>query len=352
MGNIFITGATGQVGHELVNYLLESQKLNINNPQEIICLVRTPAKAKHLLNRGCSLVKGSLRDQPIIYETFQKFQPKFVFHLAANIYVYASYTEMMEDNYYGTRNVLDAFVQSDAQTFVYSSSIVVYDHKNITGNHTHFTEEDALGSAKMGMDRPYTISKRKTEKLIHDYQQRYPEKDFIIARISPIIGFHDRQMIPTIIASYKIPVPKLIDKGSGKLSLTSSKDCARAMVFLAERSAQIKGQIFNVAHDMLNFSEIFSIFAAYYHRPRPFISIPKKLFLWLIPPINWLRKVTPHNKLLQTILSESTMDYLTHSYFYDSTKLQNLGFQYLDEIKTIFLESLDYINRKMNLLEN
>ena len=44
MAKIFITGATGQVGGNLVNFLVKQRELEIENPKDIICLVRDPAK--------------------------------------------------------------------------------------------------------------------------------------------------------------------------------------------------------------------------------------------------------------------------------------------------------------------
>ena len=69
MTKVFITGATGQVGYQVANYLLSEKRLGISHPSDIICLIRNPAKAQSLVSQGITLVKGDLQDSDTIFET-------------------------------------------------------------------------------------------------------------------------------------------------------------------------------------------------------------------------------------------------------------------------------------------
>lgn len=348
MNKVFITGGTGQVGHEVVKLFLEEQSLSVNKPQDIICLARTPRNAIYLMKNNVTIIKGSLSQKKRIIEAFQYYQPNVVFHIAANIDVNASLEQMMRDNFYGTKNVLEAFVKSKAITFVFASSVVVYDHSTTIGNHTEFKESDPINYKDNSNERPYTISKRKCEVLIQRYQELYPNKNFVIARLSPIIGNYDRMFIPTTIEAFNLPIPKLIDKGSGKLSLTSSEDIARALIFLVIHITKTKSQIFNIAHTTKTFFEIFIIIAHFLNKPKPLLSIPKNLFLLILPILSFMKKITPKSRLLQIFLSDTTLDYLTHTYIYNSDKIKKLGFKFQSNITHIFRNSIDFRLKEKN----
>ena len=60
--SIFITGATGQTGSQLAEYLIETQKLGVSSPKEIICLVRNLKKAEFLTKLGVRIEEGDLLD--------------------------------------------------------------------------------------------------------------------------------------------------------------------------------------------------------------------------------------------------------------------------------------------------
>lgn len=340
MIKVFITGATGQVGHELVRYLLETNKLGIKSPKDIICLVRTPQKAVFLQEQQVTIIQGNIHNRDLLNNIFLDFQPDYVFHIAANIYVYASYEEMIKDNYIGTKNVLDAFVLSRSHTFIYASSIVVYDHKNTNGNQIEFTEDMKIGKIHPSSDLPYSISKRKAEKLMQKYQQKFLKKHFSIARLSLIVGPYDRQFLPRIVQIFHLPIPKLVDKGNAKINLTSSRDCARALIFLAEKNHKTQNEVFNVANKPISFYEIFAVFAHYYQLSMPCISIPKEIVEFCFPLFNWIQKIFKNNELIQTIFSGTTIEYLTHSYSYNSQKIQKLGFVYEDDVRFTILQSL------------
>ncbi len=162
MAKIFITGATGQVGSHLVEYLVRKVKagsfpgnnpLGVGNIRDIFCLIRPrknkdskasdavngsrkapesvpvgipSGRGKKFLERlGVKFVTGDLSNIKFLLEALNGID--YVFHLAANVYVYSNFEDMYKTNVEGTKNLLDAFVKSNAILFVYTSSVIVYD---------------------------------------------------------------------------------------------------------------------------------------------------------------------------------------------------------------------------------
>ena len=354
MGKIFITGATGQIGSNLVHLLVSSDQypLGIQSPSDIVCFVRNLEKAQFLDKMGITLIQGSLSDKTLLKQILDTTDFEYIFHLAANITVYATYDEMFETNVNGTRNLLDAFVPSNSSCFLHSSSIIVYDSNQVKSPNTEFYEEDPWGPVEQGEDVPYAITKRKAELLVSQYMKDYPDKSFIITRFSAVIGPGDRQMIPNLVTSLGLKMPKLINHGQGALCFTSGLDAARAQVFLAELNHTTDRQVFNVANRMASLSELFSYVANYYHRKPPSFSVPLWVFKAVLPVLRIFKVFFPKNKTLQTMLSPTALEYLEHTYSYNADKLRNLGFQFQDTIAEAVHQGLEKYDPKRLLLKS
>ncbi|MHA1620282.1 MAG: NAD-dependent epimerase/dehydratase family protein [Promethearchaeota archaeon] len=351
---ICITGATGQVGRHVVEYLLNQSEISIENPSEIICLVRNPSKADSLQKLGVSIIQGDLNDSDLLRRIFDEHSIEYVFHLAATVSVYASYDEMYRTNVLGTRNLLDAFCASSARCFIHTSSIVVYYHFHTRKSHQihEFTEDSPLGPSIQGQDVPYAVTKRLAEVLVQDYARQHPTKSILITRLGPIIGRGDRQMIPSLIKTLALPIPKLINHGEGQISLTAPRDVARAQVFLVRNGSEYSGHVFNVARELWNFRQLFDVVAEYYARKPPTSSIPLWLYRVLKPMLKMLRLLFSRSELIQTLFSESALTYLEHSYSYRSDKLIQLGFSFQVPIRDTILEGLQDLDPDRKIVKN
>ena len=116
----FVTGGTGFLGGRLVERLRE-------RGDEVVCLVRRPAKAARLRELGCELVEGDLTSSEAMSQGMQGCDA--VFHLAADYRggVHDSVLPDMEDtNVGGTRRVLDVARSAGVAKIVYVSSMVVF----------------------------------------------------------------------------------------------------------------------------------------------------------------------------------------------------------------------------------
>ncbi|GEM_PF-5095896 len=448
MAKVFITGATGQVGSHLAEYLAGSLKgrkevggsgkpryddpvgipglPGLESEKDILCLVRPRRRVTRkdtverisekasvpvasvpvgsvpvgipsgrgvaLLEKlGVKIITGDLSDRDLLFEVLRKVD--YVFHLAANVYVYSSFDDMYRANVEGTKNLLDAFVASKGRLFVHTSSIIVYDTSKkafkLCGSRERavktfgnigaekifdFREDCPWGPVERGKDIPYAVTKRLGERLVLKYAAQYAErygagygglgrqnakqgktgqKLFVITRLGPVVGSRDRQMIPALVESMRVPLPRLVGGGRTRISLTAPKDVARAQVFLALKLLKgeiSSGEVFNIANEMVSFRELFSFVAEYYERKPPSFSIPRWIFRLVKPLLKFARRFVPHNMFIQTFFSPSALEYLEKSYSYNSDKLRSLGFRFAVPIRESVLEGLRELDPEKKML--
>jgi nucleoside-diphosphate-sugar epimerase len=116
----FVTGATGFVGGRLTVRLRE-------RADEVVALVRDPAKAGPLRDRGCSVAEGDLSSRAALAPAMEGCDA--VFHAAAiyrNGVRRSKRDELYAANVSGTENVLDAAVDAGVARVVYVSSNVAF----------------------------------------------------------------------------------------------------------------------------------------------------------------------------------------------------------------------------------
>lgn len=117
---VFLTGATGFIGGGMARALRE-------RGDEVVALVRTPAKAAALRELGCALVEGDLGDRDAITGAIAGCDA--VIHGAAiyEVGIPRSKRPAMEAaNVQGTENVLGAALQAEVPKVVYISTVAVF----------------------------------------------------------------------------------------------------------------------------------------------------------------------------------------------------------------------------------
>jgi nucleoside-diphosphate-sugar epimerase len=114
---VFVTGGTGFIGGEIVRQLRD-------RGDDVVCLVRTPAKASKLEALGCELVAGDLADTKAIRAGIEGCDA--VIHAAAMYEVGIPSSQrqpMREANVGGTENVLGAALVAKVPKVVYVSTV-------------------------------------------------------------------------------------------------------------------------------------------------------------------------------------------------------------------------------------
>jgi CDP-glucose 4,6-dehydratase len=186
---VFITGHTGFKGSWLAFLLHEAGA-------EVMGFALPPATTiNHFdllgLDKKIAHIVGDVRDASLIAKTLYKFQPEFVFHLAAQALVRPSYDDpctTFSTNVIGSVNLLDAVRQCDSvRSLVYITSDKCYENVEwIWG----YRENDQLG----GRD-PYSASKAAAEIVFSSYARSFFEQRPMLgtasARAGNVIGGGD-----------------------------------------------------------------------------------------------------------------------------------------------------------------
>ncbi len=114
-------------------------------------------------------LEGDIRDIEVVGKAFDRAQPVFVFHLAAQSLVRRSYEEpkrTFDTNVGGSLNILELVRRtSSVKSLIFVTSDKCYDNKEWTWG---YRENDELG----GRD-PYSASKAAAEVLFNSYQKSF-----------------------------------------------------------------------------------------------------------------------------------------------------------------------------------
>ena len=187
---IFVTGHTGFKGSWLTFWLslLGAEVCGYSLPPPT-----KPSLFRQLrMDRRLRDVRGDIRDPARLRRVMREFRPDFVFHLAAQPIVLASYRDTpatFATNVMGTVFVLEALRDiavgrgRGPRAAVMVTSDKVY--RPWASPRAH-AEEDALG----GVD-PYSLSKAACEMAISAYRNRYSHCPVVSARAGNVIGGGD-----------------------------------------------------------------------------------------------------------------------------------------------------------------
>ncbi|MBQ4516715.1 MAG: GDP-mannose 4,6-dehydratase [Clostridia bacterium] len=176
---IFVTGAAGFVGANLVNELLKSLKGahiigidNMNDYYDVSIKEYRLGEIEKLAEKSndCkwTFVKGNIADKELIDKIFADYKPAVVVNLAAQAGVRYSITNpgvYIESNLVGFYNILEACRNNLVEHLVYASSSSVYgSNKKIP-----YSTDDKV-------DNPvslYAATKKSNELMAHAYSKLY-----------------------------------------------------------------------------------------------------------------------------------------------------------------------------------
>jgi len=205
---VFVTGHTGFKG-SWITFLLKKIGAHVMGyalPPE--------AERSHFdllgLQSEIDQIVGNIQDASALSEAMQKFQPEYVFHLAAQALVKISYSDPVNTfstNVMGSVNLLEAVKQCDTvRSLVYITSDKCYENREWLWG---YRENDRLG----GYD-PYSASKAAAEIVFSAYNRSYfserPELGAASTRAGNVIGGGDwstDRIVPDCIRAIEKNVP-------------------------------------------------------------------------------------------------------------------------------------------------
>jgi nucleoside-diphosphate-sugar epimerase len=212
-----ITGGTGFIGAQLaLRCLARGDEVRILGQEN------TKAEMENrsmLESQGANVFLGSVTDQSLVAEALKDVDT--VFHLAAAQHE-ANIPDRVfhEVNVEGTRNLLEASIDSGVGRFVYGSTIGVY------GNQEGFIDESTICRP----DNIYGKTKLEAEKLVLSHKDRIP---VVAIRISETYGPGDRRLLKLFKAIEKRRFFK-IGPGKNLHQLIYVDDLAEGMLKAAE----------------------------------------------------------------------------------------------------------------------
>lgn len=171
---VLVTGANGFVGAALCKKL-------VLRGDEVRGVVRKTSDLSLLKGVRVQKVIGSLNDRNSLNKAVEKAD--VVYHVAGAVSDWGSIDYFWKGNVEGTRNLIEASVNSGVKRFVYISSIVVHSH---------------IGSCDLNEDSPqfdtlfpYVQTKREAEKLVMSFHKDR-KIEVCIIRPGDVFGPGDR----------------------------------------------------------------------------------------------------------------------------------------------------------------
>ena len=293
-----ITGATGNVGHAIVAELLAAGR-------EVRALVRSVGRARELLPNAVHLVEGDVTDSASVQAAMVGVTS--VFHVAGLPEQWQRDPGIFQRvNVDGTRHMVDAALAVGVQSFVYTSTIDVFEWPE----HGTFDESRIDQQPKASY---YERSKQAADALVVEAMGRGLPARFVhpsgVYGPSPVLTPGANRLLADLA---KGDIPMLLPGG---LPVVHSVDCAR--LHLAVEQAPV-GSRYIASDRYVTLAEV----AQAVHRAVPSSKVPRVLPLWVARVVcesgELLAKVTKRPPLV----SRGELQFLTHEIRPDAGRAQ------------------------------
>ena len=241
---VFVTGATGFLGANLVTRLVKEQAA-------VVCLQRDAVQPNSFdlfgLRDKVTVVHGDVQDLSLLQRILNEYEIDSVFHLAAQAIVGAanrSPISTFETNVRGTYMLLEACrLSPSVKRVVVASSDKAYGSTTTLPYREDFPLQGTF---------PYDVSKSCTDLLARSYALTY-DLPVVVTRSANIYGPGDinlSRIIPgTIVAVLKNESPIIRSDGTPLREFIFVDDVVSAYLTLAENISRAKGEAFNIGSD-------------------------------------------------------------------------------------------------------
>ncbi|MFH1439050.1 MAG: NAD-dependent epimerase/dehydratase family protein [Candidatus Woesearchaeota archaeon] len=200
---IFLTGATGFIGEELIRTLITNRYYTEN--YKILCLIRETSNSSYIkaiskLSLMFDFVVGDLKD----YESFEKYleNADIIIHCAANL-GYDNRKNLYKDNVIGTTNLIKAAEKYKIKQFINISTI--------SAARKHLGH---YGKSKLLADKELIKSKL----------------NYTILRPAMVIGKKSHGFQKFVKYIKKLPVIPLTGSGNNRIQIVHVKDVVDGIV--------------------------------------------------------------------------------------------------------------------------
>jgi dTDP-glucose 4,6-dehydratase len=238
-----VTGGSGFIGTNLVNYFLKFKKFKVYN-LDCIKYCSVPEKLKRINNKNYLYININLCNSKKFKTLVKKINPHFIFHLAANSHVDRSIENpirFIDENIYSTLSLYSALIDLKKKNFnlkkiIYLSTDEVYGSINVPSKE----------NANLNPNSPYSASKASTDLISRSFIKTY-NLPIIIARSCNNFGPYQfsEKFIPNIISKFiKNKKIDIYGNGNNIREWIHVNYTCKALKFLMNRGKI--GEIYNI----------------------------------------------------------------------------------------------------------
>lgn len=333
MKSIFITGATGFIGSNLIKELSSSQKFN--KQYTFICLVRESSdisKLNNLKKFGVKIAKGDIKD----YNSFDSYLKNvdIVIHCAANL-GYINRKLLYKDNVNGTSNLVKAAEKHKIRQFIHISSVAaartfVKRHKSIPIKiHSQTTSQTSsltsLQEHKEAYLGRYGNSKRLAEKVLMTSTLNYT-----ILRPCMVVGknsqdYNNFNKFSRLIK--KLPVMPITGSGNNHLQIVHVNDVVKGIINSIGNKKASK-QIYYLCNKPIKYKNYIKLIAK---------MMNKSIFILPLPPFVVIILGNIYEIIFgKKIISKDGVLGLIYDSRFDTTKTtQDLNFMPMSNVEAV-----------------
>jgi dihydroflavonol-4-reductase len=305
---VFLTGGTGFIGGEVVRQLRE-------RGDEVVCLVRNPAKATKLNDAGCQLVSGDLSDESAIRNGMQGCDA--VIHAAAvyEVGIPAKQRPAMRDaNVGGTERVMKAALEAKVPGIVYVSTVGIF------GN----THKEIVDETYENPETSFTSYYEETKLAAHKLVQRMideQELPAIIVQPGGVYGPGDTSQVADLLEQFfagKLPLMPFPELG---ICMSHVEDIAGGILLALDKGKS--GETYVISGPVTTMREAIETVAKVSGRKAPRRDLPTGLMKAMIPLGPLVGKVMGQPPNLRELISSA--DNVTFWASYDKAQ-RELGY--------------------------
>lgn len=250
---VFVTGATGLVGRNVIK-IIEEYNRKLNKNIKILAGVRDEVKAKSIFgdNKDIILYVGDITKK---IETNEKID--YIIHTAcptSSKYFIEKPVETIETIVQGTKNVLELAVEKRPASVVYVSSMEIYGSdfdEQISVKETEYGKINTLD-----VRSSYSEGKRLAETLCIAYQKEYGVS-VKIARLTLCFGYGVGKSDNRVFAQFARSILNNKDivlhtSGESTRNVCDISDATSALFYILIRGND--GEAYNIANNKINIS--------------------------------------------------------------------------------------------------
>lgn len=305
---ILVTGATGFIGRAIARELT-------SQGHQVTALVRKTSNSDVLNQDNIPFVYGDINDPESLRRAFKGQQA--VVHAAGYVSDWGTKQDYIRGIYQGTRNVLEALVDSGIRRLIFFSSVVVFGGPaNVAINET-FPLKPMVGW--------YTKAKIMAEHLIREYIQQ-KLLDITIVHPPWVYGEGDRTFIPEMVKGIRGGYMAFFRSGGRHaIEINYVGNIAAAVAFMIGNPATY-GERYILADDpKITFREFVNAVAKRLGRPEVRISLPYPVAYLAAGCLEAVYRILSIRR--RPFLTRMAVYLLGNNIMYDTSKLKALGFK-------------------------